>query len=167
MICWRRSHQPGALYDGAALEMSDTVVLTIRLPTEVKERLDRLASDSALSSSRLATDAIVGFLDEQERARGKIREGMADLAAGRVVPHEEVARWLESWRREDEFPHPEMRLIWTARAITDLAEIRSFIGRHDPRAATATATRITRAVARLWDHPVLGRSGREPAPASW
>jgi predicted transcriptional regulator len=87
--------------------MSETVVLTIRLPTEVKQRLDRLARDSALSSSRLATDAILGFLDEQELAREKIRAGLADADAGRVVPHQEVARWLQSWGSEDELPAPK------------------------------------------------------------
>jgi toxin ParE1/3/4 len=54
-----------------------------------------------------------------------------------------------------------MRLIWTARAIADLAEIRAFVGRDDARAAAATAARITQAVTRLVDHPGLGRSGRE------
>ena len=87
--------------------MSDTAVLTIRLPTEAKERLDRLAKDSALSSSRLATDAILAFLDEQERAHEKIRAGLADADAGRLVPHEKVARWLDSWGTEDELPAPK------------------------------------------------------------
>ena len=87
--------------------MSDTAVLKIRLPTEAKERLDRLARDSALSSSRLAADAILAFLDEQERAMEKIRAGLADADADRVVPHEKVARWLDSWGSEDELPAPK------------------------------------------------------------
>jgi predicted transcriptional regulator len=86
--------------------MSETSALTIRLPTEAKERLDRLARDSALSPSRLAADAVLAFLEEQERAREKIRAGLADVAAGRVVSHEEVARWLDSWGSEDELPPP-------------------------------------------------------------
>jgi predicted transcriptional regulator len=77
--------------------MSETSALTIRLPREAKEQLDRLAKDSALSPSRLATDAILAFLEEQERAREKIRAGLADADAGRVVSHEEsgtMARFL-------------------------------------------------------------------------
>jgi addiction module RelE/StbE family toxin len=55
-----------------------------------------------------------------------------------------------------------MRLIWTRRATLDLAEIRLYIARNNPVAASRVATRIGQAVARLVDHPNLGRSGREP-----
>lgn len=34
-------------------------------------------------------------------------EGLADIAAGRVVPHGEVAAWLESWGKADEKPPPK------------------------------------------------------------
>jgi predicted transcriptional regulator len=30
-----------------------------------------------------------------------------DLRAGRVVPHEEVVKWLRSWGKPDELPCPE------------------------------------------------------------
>jgi plasmid stabilization system protein ParE len=53
-----------------------------------------------------------------------------------------------------------MRLIWTRRATLDLAEIRLYIARNNPVAASRVATRIGQAVARLVDHPNLGRSGR-------
>lgn len=33
-------------------------------------------------------------------------EGMADIAAGRVVPHEEVAAWLDTWGTPEEKPAP-------------------------------------------------------------
>ena len=55
-----------------------------------------------------------------------------------------------------------MRLIWTARAVEDLAEIRAFISRDSPGAASKIAARISHAVARLAEHPSLGRLGREP-----
>jgi predicted transcriptional regulator len=40
--------------------------------------------------------------DESEAAADA--EGLADLAAGRVVPHAEVAAWLETWGTPDEKP---------------------------------------------------------------
>ena len=40
-------------------------------------------------------------LDAEERA---LQEAEADLAAGRVVPHAEVVRWLESWGTLGELP---------------------------------------------------------------
>lgn len=46
--------------------------------------------------------------DDPETAakRAAIREGLADIAAGRVVPHEEVRRWVLSWDTENELPMP-------------------------------------------------------------
>jgi predicted transcriptional regulator len=87
--------------------MADTATLTVRLPTEIEARLERLAKTTSLSKSKLAKDAIVAYLDEQEHQLEKIREGLADAEAGRVVSHEEVARWLDSWGTENELPPPK------------------------------------------------------------
>jgi predicted transcriptional regulator len=65
--------------------MADTATLTVRLPTEIEARLDRLAKTTSISKSRLAADAIVAYLDEQEHQLERIREGLADAEAGRVV----------------------------------------------------------------------------------
>ena len=42
--------------------------------------------------------------DESETAADA--EGLADLEAGRVVPHAEVAAWLDTWGTADEKPAP-------------------------------------------------------------
>ena len=34
-------------------------------------------------------------------------EGEADIAAGRVISHNAIRRWLRSWGKEDELPPPE------------------------------------------------------------
>jgi RHH-type transcriptional regulator, rel operon repressor / antitoxin RelB len=86
--------------------MAETT-LSVCLPAEVGDRLDRLARDTSISKSKLAKDAIVAYLDEQEEQLKRIREGLADAAAGRVAPDEDVARWLESWGTEDELPPPK------------------------------------------------------------
>ena len=87
--------------------MADTASLTVRLPSEIEARLERLAKTTSLSKSRLAKDAIVAYLDEQEQQLEKVREGLADAAAGRVVSHQAVARWLDSWGDKDELPPPK------------------------------------------------------------
>jgi predicted transcriptional regulator len=46
-------------------------------------------------------------LTDNERAA--VERGEADAAAGRVVPHEEVRRWLRSWGKPDELPAPRWR----------------------------------------------------------
>jgi toxin ParE1/3/4 len=55
-----------------------------------------------------------------------------------------------------------MRLVWTRRAISDLAEIRCYIARDNPAGAHRVARHIKRTVAQLADLPRLGRPGREP-----
>ena len=42
-----------------------------------------------------------------EDALEAIAEGEADIAAGRVVSHEAVTRWIRSWGTETELPPPE------------------------------------------------------------
>ncbi len=42
--------------------------------------------------------------DAEERA---MQEGEADIAAGRVISHEAMTRWLLSWGTPHELPPPE------------------------------------------------------------
>ncbi len=44
--------------------------------------------------------------DPEAEARREA-EADADIAAGRVVPHEEVGKWLLTWGTPDETPMPE------------------------------------------------------------
>ena len=44
-------------------------------------------------------------IDEDAEARA-IAEAEADVAAGRVVPQEDVVKWLRSWGKPDELPCP-------------------------------------------------------------
>jgi prevent-host-death family protein len=41
-----------------------------------------------------------------EETRAAVARGTADLDAGRVVPGEDVERWLASWGTADELPPP-------------------------------------------------------------
>ena len=43
---------------------------------------------------------------EQDAEARAIAEAEADVAAGRVVPHDEVVKWLQSWGTPDELPCP-------------------------------------------------------------
>jgi predicted transcriptional regulator len=44
-------------------------------------------------------------IDEDAETRA-LDEAEADVAAGRVVPHDQVAEWLKSWGEPDELPCP-------------------------------------------------------------
>ncbi|MEJ0063566.1 MAG: antitoxin [Alphaproteobacteria bacterium] len=48
---------------------------------------------------------IFDAIDEDAEKRA-LAEAQADVAAGRVVPHKDVVRWLRSWGKPDELPCP-------------------------------------------------------------
>jgi predicted transcriptional regulator len=45
-------------------------------------------------------------IDDEAEARA-LREAEADVAAGRVVSHKAVMRWLRSWGTPNELPRPK------------------------------------------------------------
>ena len=45
-------------------------------------------------------------LDDDTEARA-LAEAEADVAAGRVISHEAMTRWLRSWGTDHELPPPE------------------------------------------------------------
>jgi len=46
---------------------------------------------------------------EREAKRRAIAEARADVAAGRVVSHADMCKWLDSWGTPDELPKPILR----------------------------------------------------------
>jgi hypothetical protein len=43
---------------------------------------------------------------EREAKRRAIAEARADAAAGRVISHADMSKWLDSWGSPDELPQP-------------------------------------------------------------
>jgi len=70
--------------------MAESTTMTIRLDPEVKEKLGRIARDTRRSRSFLAAEAVAAFVDRELKIIEGIRRGLADMEAGRVVPHEQV-----------------------------------------------------------------------------
>jgi predicted transcriptional regulator len=52
------------------------------------------------------TDNILEKVDDSAEARA-IEQAEADVSAGRLVPHDEVVKWLKSWGTADELPCPK------------------------------------------------------------
>ncbi len=71
--------------------MSSTIV-TARINADLANRLDALASDHDRSRAWMVARAIARFVDEEEALVGAIKEGEADIAAGRVVSQAEVEK---------------------------------------------------------------------------
>jgi RHH-type transcriptional regulator, rel operon repressor / antitoxin RelB len=86
--------------------MNDTTTFTIRVPADIKRRLERLAKATSRTRSWLAAEAVASYVAEQEWQLAEIEEGIKDAAAGHLTLHEDVKRWLESWGTDHEQAPP-------------------------------------------------------------
>lgn len=68
--------------------MPASTTMTIRISTEVKDKLERLAEDTRRSKSFLAGEAVEAYVERELEIIDGIHRGIADVAAGRVVPHD-------------------------------------------------------------------------------
>jgi RHH-type rel operon transcriptional repressor/antitoxin RelB len=76
-----------------------TVALSVTLPSETKERLERLATEAATSPSELAAEAIRSYLDLQEWQVEEIRAGVREADAGEFASADEVRSVFAKWTR--------------------------------------------------------------------
>ncbi|MFA5965586.1 MAG: CopG family ribbon-helix-helix protein [Sphingomonas sp.] len=72
--------------------MNASTTMTIRVPTELKEKLGRLAQGTRRSRSYLATEAVTAYVDRELSIIEGIQQGLVDVAAGRTVPHDVAMR---------------------------------------------------------------------------
>lgn len=74
----------------------NSTTMTIRVPVEVSNKLSRLAKGTDRSRSYLAAAALSAYLDRELEIIEGIQQGLADVEAGRVVPHEQVVAEAEA-----------------------------------------------------------------------
>lgn len=77
--------------------MAGSTSLSFRVPEDTAERLDALASATERPRSWLLEQALESYLETQAWQVEHIRQGLADLDAGRIVSHEEVVAQLAEW----------------------------------------------------------------------
>lgn len=70
--------------------MAETTTITVRVPVEIKAKLDRLAELTDRSRSYLASEALEIYTRYELEIVEGILEGIADDEAGRTFTHEEV-----------------------------------------------------------------------------
>lgn len=68
----------------------NTAVLTLRVPAEIKQQLDKLADATHRSKSWLAGEAIQRYLDLEAWQVGEISQALAEADAGDFATDEEV-----------------------------------------------------------------------------
>lgn len=87
--------------------MAESTTLTIRVDTEIKQRLESLAQVTKRSKSALAAEGLAAFVEREERQIEGIRKAMASLDRGLGVESEDVAAWVASWDGDGELPPPK------------------------------------------------------------
>jgi RHH-type rel operon transcriptional repressor/antitoxin RelB len=86
--------------------MSSTT-FTVRVESDVKKRLEKLAKTTGRSRSFLAAEALNEYLDVNEWQVAGIKQAMASLDGGAGIPHQEVKQWIDSWGHKRERPAPK------------------------------------------------------------
>ena len=76
--------------------MAETTTITVRIPVELREKLDRLAATTKRSRSYLAVEALGPYLAYELDIVEGILRGMEDAKAGRVTPHSQVMDELDA-----------------------------------------------------------------------
>ncbi|MEW6426920.1 MAG: CopG family ribbon-helix-helix protein [Thermodesulfobacteriota bacterium] len=79
--------------------MSETTLISARVPEEVAQRLQALAKETHRSKSYLAAQAIEEFVDLHEWQVAAIKEGMAAAERGEVKSHAQALAILKNWGR--------------------------------------------------------------------
>ena len=77
---------------------SASTTMTMRLDPQLKAKLGKLAEGTRRSRSFLAAEAVETYVDRELAIIEGIQRGVADVAAGRTVSHEEAMAAV-SWRR--------------------------------------------------------------------
>jgi RHH-type rel operon transcriptional repressor/antitoxin RelB len=84
-----------------------STTFTLRVETEVKRRLEKLAKSTGRSRSFLAAEALREYLDVNEWQVAGVRKAIGSLDRGGGVPHEQVKSWVTSWGGKRERPAPK------------------------------------------------------------
>jgi predicted transcriptional regulator len=70
--------------------MAASTTMTIRIRTDLKQKLDRLAHGARRSRSYLAAEAVSAYVERELEIIEGVRRGLADTEAARVVPHDDA-----------------------------------------------------------------------------
>lgn len=79
-----------------AFIMTASTTMTIRVSSETKQKLERIAADTRRSKSFLAAEAVSDYVDRELEIIEGIKRGLADAKADRLVSHDEAMLELDA-----------------------------------------------------------------------
>ncbi|MCF6319868.1 MAG: CopG family ribbon-helix-helix protein [Proteobacteria bacterium] len=84
--------------------MSQTTTLTIRVDSNIKKRLETIASYTKRSKSFLASQAVEEYILTQEWQVAGINKALKSLDDGNNIAHEDVTKLVKSWQTDIKKP---------------------------------------------------------------
>lgn len=85
----------------------ETQVLTTHLPRRLAKKVDELAARLERSHEWIVTQALMSWIEQEEKRWRLTLEGLADVDAGRMVDEADVQAWAESLGTDEELPIPQ------------------------------------------------------------
>jgi predicted transcriptional regulator len=70
--------------------MADTTTITVRIPPQIRDKLDRIAELTDRSRSYVAAEALAEYANRELDVVEGIMRGLEDVRAGRTIPHDEA-----------------------------------------------------------------------------
>ena len=89
--------------------MAKAASVNLRLEPELDQKLSAVATRLDRSRSWVVQQALKEFIELQLWQMSAIEEGLRDVESGRIIAHEDVVAWVESWGQPDELPMPECK----------------------------------------------------------
>ena len=90
---------------------SPVATLSIRIPEEIGEQLEKLADSTGRTRSFLALDALRRYLAQEEWQAQAVRTAVekADSGTAKYASHDAVDHWLAGWGTDEEGDAPECK----------------------------------------------------------
>lgn len=79
--------------------MAESAVLTLRLDSKLKSRLDRLSKATQRSRSFVAAEAIREYVTLNEWQIGEVKKALGEADRGEFATPQEVQRTIKKWTR--------------------------------------------------------------------
>jgi len=87
--------------------MTKTAPVSVRLEPVLNDQVTSIAAALDRPRSWVIEQAVRDFVAVQQWQLAAIDEGLQAADAGRIVAHEDVVAWVQSWGQPDELPMPE------------------------------------------------------------
>ena len=109
----RRSHYVGLVRKLSGTIMDEkaasreTTLVTVKVRRDLADRVAEYAASGQQTEDEIVEQALGERIAWEEEKYRRTLEGLADVDAGRVVPDEEVRRWIESLGTDNPLPQPK------------------------------------------------------------